>query len=212
MYSQNNEDNVFSQVLPQEGVLVDIGAFDGKTISNSRLLLEKGWKGFLVEPSPAAFEKLLKTHRENDNVDLLNAAILPNSPKEEKFKIIDFYESELSLISTTSKEFSKNDCVAEGNPWNNPPYKIILTTGIQVDVILQKVLEKWKKINFLSIDAEGISSEIALSIDFSKYDIKCICIEVDKNSENILLEYFNSFGYHVIHKTPENLILIKIKK
>jgi len=209
MYSQNNEDDILTKILPKEiGVVVEIGAFDGKTMSNSLLLIERGWNAFLVEPSPIAFSKIITLHGNNKNVDLLNCAILPNSEEKNKFKIIDFYESEMSLISTTSKKFSENDCVKEGNPWNNPPYKKILTTGIEIDVILEKVIEKWNRIDFLSIDAEGISSDIVMSINFSKYNIKCLCIELGEDVEKEY-PYLQNFGYKKIHRTPENLILIK---
>jgi len=209
MYSQNNEDDNLIKILPKEGVLIEIGAFDGKIASNSLLLIERGWRAFLVEPSPIAFSKIVTLHGNNKNVDLLNCAILPNSEEEKnKFKIIKFYESEMSLISTTSKEFSENDYVKEGNRWNNPPYKKILTTGIEIDVILERVVEKWNRIDFLSIDAEGISSDIVMSIDFNRYNIKCLCVEVGKNIEKEH-SYLQNFGYKIVQRTHENLILLK---
>lgn len=208
MYSQNNEDDILTKILPKEGVLIEIGAFDGKTASNSLLLIERGWGAFLVEPSPIAFSKIVTLHGNNKNVEMLNCAILPNSEEKNKFKIIDFYESEMSLISTTSKEFSENDCVKKGNPWNNPPYKKILTTGIEIDVILERVVEKWNRIDFLSIDAEGISSDIVMSIDFNRYNIKCLCVEIGKNIEKEH-SHLQNFGYKMVQRTPENLILLK---
>ncbi len=59
MYSQNNEEQIIIEYFKDfKGHLLDIGANDGLTLSNSRKLIELGWTGDLVEPSPNAFQKL----------------------------------------------------------------------------------------------------------------------------------------------------------
>ena len=82
MYSQNNEDSLFKSIFPNGGNLVEIGAFDGKTNSNSLLLIEHGWNAVLVEPSPAAFDKILKLHRKNEKVHLFNVAVIHSEEGE----------------------------------------------------------------------------------------------------------------------------------
>jgi FkbM family methyltransferase len=54
---------------------VDIGAHDGVCGSNSRALLEKGWRGVLVEPLPRIFEKLKQNSRQFPEVALLELAV-----------------------------------------------------------------------------------------------------------------------------------------
>lgn len=55
MYSQKGEDiialNYFNLKGTQIKCLVDIGAKDGLTFSNSKLLIENGWIGTLLEPN-----------------------------------------------------------------------------------------------------------------------------------------------------------------
>ena len=54
MYSQNHEDDIvlnFFQNTESNKTVLEIGANDGKTFSNSLLLIENGWKAHLVEPS-----------------------------------------------------------------------------------------------------------------------------------------------------------------
>ena len=77
-YSQNKEDlsvlNYFGKDF--KGLVLDIGANDGITLSNSRLLIESGWDGVLVEPSPKAYAKLLENKpKTNSQVIALNYAI-----------------------------------------------------------------------------------------------------------------------------------------
>jgi len=55
-YSQNGEQPVILETLAaigiEKGHLVDLGAGDGVTMSNSRALLEKGWTGDLYDGDP----------------------------------------------------------------------------------------------------------------------------------------------------------------
>ena len=55
-YSQNGEEAVILETLAaigiEKGHLVDLGAGDGYTMSNSRALLEKGWTGNLYDGDP----------------------------------------------------------------------------------------------------------------------------------------------------------------
>ena len=55
-YSQNGEQHVILAVFEalgiEKGHLVDLGAGDGYTMSNSRALLEKGWTGDLYDGDP----------------------------------------------------------------------------------------------------------------------------------------------------------------
>src|SRR3990167_7319584 len=77
MYSQKKEDhhiwNYFKDKLP--GNLLDIGANDGRLFSNSLWLIEHGWGGVMVEPSPKAFKKLCDNHFSNSKLYLMQYAI-----------------------------------------------------------------------------------------------------------------------------------------
>jgi hypothetical protein len=63
LYSQTGEDGIIEECLRRlkikTGRFVEFGAHDGKFCSNTRLLLESGWSGKLIESSPELFKKLL---------------------------------------------------------------------------------------------------------------------------------------------------------
>ncbi len=42
------------------GFFVDIGAYDGIAISNTKLLEDIGWDGICIEPHPKVYERLVK--------------------------------------------------------------------------------------------------------------------------------------------------------
>ena len=63
-YSQNGEQPVILETLAaigiEKGHLVDLGAGDGVTMSNSRALLEKGWTGDLYDGDPKGAKDVTK--------------------------------------------------------------------------------------------------------------------------------------------------------
>lgn len=63
MFSQTGEDGIIDECLKRIGItkgrFVEFGAHDGKYCSNTRLLLESGWQGKLLEADPGLFKQLL---------------------------------------------------------------------------------------------------------------------------------------------------------
>ena len=99
-YSQNNEETVILKLLEKagygQGRFLDIGAYDGKTFSNTLKLAELGWSGVCVEPSPSAFTGLLKTYQTNPKIILVQAAISVDGDW------LDFYDSGGDAISSSN--------------------------------------------------------------------------------------------------------------
>ncbi len=61
MYSQNNEEKfILEHFKNRKGKFLDIGAYDGKTFSNTFALVELGWSGLEIEASPINFVNLMK--------------------------------------------------------------------------------------------------------------------------------------------------------
>jgi len=72
-YSQNQEEDVIQSWFGDfVGTFLDIGANDGKTLSNTYALVERGWAGTYVEASPKAFERLSALIGVNPKFDLIN--------------------------------------------------------------------------------------------------------------------------------------------
>ena len=100
-YPQDDEERViFEHVghLPASCIL-DVGAHDGITFSNSRALIERGWRAVLAEPSPDAFLKLIELYGKEERVDLVNAFVVPDGQNGQIKKPVKFWHSP-DMVST----------------------------------------------------------------------------------------------------------------
>ncbi len=72
-YSQNGEEEHILHYLYAIGLktghLVDLGAGDGVTMSNTRALLERGWTGNLYDGDPKGAKDVIKHWITKDNID-----------------------------------------------------------------------------------------------------------------------------------------------
>lgn len=63
-YSQSGEEGIIAEILRRIGVeqgwFVEFGAVDGKRLSNTFALVEKGWSGLYIEGNPLDHADLLK--------------------------------------------------------------------------------------------------------------------------------------------------------
>lgn len=175
--------------IKRNRLVIDIGAADGLTGSNSRKLInEKNWNAILIEPFLPFYNYLNKLYENNKNVVNLNYAI----DKEEKETFI-FYRSNEEGVGLTSLI----------NKWDNK--QIIKTKNFNK-------LIKQKNIDFLSLDTEGKELDILLSINFDFYNIEIICTEksADKNEHNQkIISLLESKNYNLIKITNHNYIFIK---
>lgn len=77
-YSQDGEDGVlqaiFSLISPANKWCLECGAADGLFFSNTRRLIEEGWKAILIEADPAQHARLVE-NSEAEGVHCVNATI-----------------------------------------------------------------------------------------------------------------------------------------
>lgn len=203
MYSQNNEEEIILKYFGDfKGHLLDIGANDGITLSNSRRLIELGWSGELVEPSEVTFKKLDELYEGNLSVTTHMVAITDQDG------YIEFYDSgthlgkgDTSLVSTANEE----DYLKwkETTDWNRYEVKSLTWDKFIKD-------ESWKnKFDFITIDAEGYDLAILTQMDLNKLENKLICIEHNGKDTYKYVDYIKSFGHNLIHINNENIIMGK---
>jgi hypothetical protein len=65
VFSQNGEDGILEKLLRElsieNGFFVEFGAWDGKHLSNTHNLYQKGWKGCLIEANEERFQDLMRS-------------------------------------------------------------------------------------------------------------------------------------------------------
>lgn len=200
-FSQNNEDrfvlNYFGNYI---GILLDIGANDGITFSNSRLLIENGWKAALVEPGKP-FDKLLKLYADNEQVHLYNFAI------GEKNATVKFYESGAHVPGGEDKGLVSTMDFEETKRW--PDVEFAETTIRVRNWAYFYGAMGTPKFDFISIDAEGYDEMILRQIDLEEVGCQVLCIEY--NGDGDLLEKYKDYchGYQLAAMNGENLIFCK---
>lgn len=199
-FSQNNEEQIILEYFKGfTGTVLDIGANDGITFSNSRALILQGWCGLLVDASPLAYARLQKLYSTNPHVQTLNCAV-----GSEDTDIV-FHESG-SLITTEDVALVSTSKQSEKNRWGNS----VVFNEIEVPCLTFKYLMKlsrFKTFDFVTIDIEGMELEVLPQMDFEKLQTKMVCVEWNGKNEKKFVEILS--GFNLIHKNAENLIFVK---
>jgi len=198
MYSQNNEEEVIVSFFGNKiGNLLDIGANDGITFSNSRKLLELGWSGELIEPAEKPFNKLKELYKDNKKVKLHNIAISDSRGE------LTFYSSgehvgngDSDLLSTLS--------IVDKKKWENS------TVYLESKVQSLKFLDfyNWQIYDFINIDAEGYDLSILKQMDLKELGCKCLCIEHNGHQYNDIMRELRRYNMKTLLVNNENLISV----
>jgi len=203
MYSQNDEERVildFFRGRPP-GVLLDLGAYDGSTFSNSRALIEAGWSAVVIEPSPWPFGALVDLHKDHPQVELVNALILAAGPAG----------GGLSEFFVTRDATS---CTQAGTTqrWGADQYRRILVPAVSVDQLHHFLSrETPRRFDFISVDVEDDTMPLVRALGATDWlaGVALICLEHTAggiSSETEMTAYMAAQGRRVIHRTPENLL------
>lgn len=207
MYSQKNEDshiiNYFEAYHGKNfiGNLLDIGANDGITISNSRALIERGWRGDLVEPAAIPFKKLENLYLNNDEIKLHQIAL------DNKIGTTTFYESGSHLSSKDSGLLSTIVASEKKRWWL---YRTRYTEYEITTVDFKSFRDKhslYGTWDFISIDAEGKDWDILQQIDLKKVGCKCLCVEHNGENTQQYIDYGKSHGLSILLINNINVIM-----
>lgn len=198
MYSQNKEEQYILEYFSgiPTGRFLDIGAYNGKTFSNTHALALAGWGGVCIEASPKPFFDLMQLYRENLNIELVQGMIISDTA-DPRF-VLPFYDSYGDAVSTMDE--------AHRSKWGKTvDYRKIYVKPIQIQEIYKVFGTGY---NFVNIDVEGISLDIALGIDLETPSM--LCIEHD-NKWEVVEQIMEVYGYEELYRNGENVILARKK-
>lgn len=203
MYSQNDEEEILLKHLgSSNGTLLDIGANDGMTLSNSLALIERGWSAVLVEPAKTPFLKLSELHKNNPRVELVNLAIATQNGE------MKFYSSGTHL-NTGDTDLLSTLCESELSRWAETDDKFTESVVNAVDFKTFLANSNFKKFDLILIDAEGLDYDILTQINLDEVCCSMLVVETNNKDEEKYIEYCSTFNFKPIHKTYQNLIFIK---
>lgn len=196
-WSQYKEQQVILDFFgDRTGAFLDVGAHAAAENSNTRALMERGWGGVCVEPSPTVFLMLLTNTEPFPKVTCVNAAVGSDTGLEV------FYASPGGDQIGTTESAHRDKWAANGYPFTRAFY---IPTIRFYDVHAVKPFP----FHFLNIDTEGSSFRVLQSAPLIEMGVELLCVErFDVNTDNAkpISDYLSGVGYKVIAETAGNLL------
>lgn len=201
-FAKEGEDIILSNIFRKQegGFYVDVGAHHPKQFSNTYAFYQKGWRGINIDAMPDSMGLFNKLRHRDINIE--------KAISDQK-ETLTYYMFNVPALNSFSKELS-----VERNGVEN--YRIISERKIEtstLEEILDTYLPIGQKIDFLTIDVEGLDYKVLRSNNWEKYRPKVILIEAGQlTCEEALADeisnYLKAKGYYLIAKTLDNLIWI----
>jgi len=204
IYSQEGEDIILSEFFPNktDGFYVDVGAHHPMRFSNTHMFYKKGWRGINIDAMPGSMKAFERKRPRDINLEI------GVSGKEGE---MTFYMFDDPALNGFSMEISKDRD-------KNSNFEIIEERKIKtypLSKILNKYLPKDQKIDFMSIDVEGLDMMVLESNDWKRYSpryllVECIGDTVEDIMQDKIYRFLSEKGYKIVGKTYRTLILRKI--
>ena len=207
-YGQNKEDEVINNLIVSKygadfkGSILDLGANDGITLSNSRYFIEKGWNGILIEAGKLPYQKLMTTLLPNTTA--INCAIGNQNG------LLSFYESN-NLLNADDIGLVSSLVADETQRWRNAGvgYVEYMVECFTWESFLDNFHFKSQNFDIISIDIEGMDYDVLIQMNLEELECKVLCIEFNGKDMQKYVDYATQHGMALVHQNPENLIFLK---
>ncbi|MFQ5495580.1 MAG: FkbM family methyltransferase [Phycisphaerae bacterium] len=206
--AQFGEDRVLWEVFRQrrDGFFVEIGAYDGVTLSNTYFLERMGWHGVLVEPIPELAQRAAAARPRSR---VVQAACSRRGSRGTATFTVTQNVPVLSYLSADREHVDR--CLREGAELVE--IEVPLTT---VDEILKESRgrsgagggpwvpgEGWR-IDLVSIDTEGCELDVLDGMNLERFKPRVLVIENDRPSGAGVEAYLGERGYGKFHRQAIN--------
>jgi hypothetical protein len=188
----------------KNGFYIDVGSHHPKRFSNTYYFYKLGWRGINIDAMPGSMT-IFDLMRPRD----INLEIPISNTNEE----LTYYQFNEPALNTFSQELAKS------RDDRYEKYFIISENRLQprrLEDVLDEHLPVEQKINFLTIDVEGLDYDVLVSLNLSKYKPELILIEALENdylkiTESPVYGLLKSHGYQILAKTM-NTFFFKYSK
>lgn len=206
--AQFGEDRILWQVFGHRphGYYIEVGAYDGVTLSNTYFLEQMGWCGLLIEPILPFCEKAANARPRSRVVHA--ACSKPGAAKTAKFTIAQNVPV-LSFLNADDEH--KERCLREGAELIEVEVPVITLD----DVIMHErqnpapfgapwIANKGWCIDLISIDTEGCEIDVLDGIKLDRYKPSVLLIENDRPSGSEIEPYLDRRGYRKFFRQKIN--------
>lgn len=206
-YSQEGEDRVLSVLLfklhgsrhVNDGFYVDVGAHHPHRFSNTCLFYKRGWHGINIDAMPGSMSVFKRRRPRDINLEF---------GVGRNVEMLRFFVFNEPALNTFNESLAKARC---NRGWH-------LKYTIEVPVlplseILKKNIPKGQKIDFFSVDVEGLDLEVLQSNDWQEYRpmvvlVETLGLEFKNLASDPVTEYLRSVGYSVYLKTVNTTFFV----
>lgn len=208
----NNLTDIYRLYLDniKDGFFIEVGAFDGESYSNTSGLADIGWNGIYIEPVEK-FAKLCQDRHKNNNVKIINSAIVSS---------FSTHEVEINVGDALSTLLSSHVDLYNKLPWaNNIKFEKAKVHAQRLDKILIDNNVK-QGFDLLVVDVGGMECDVFNSFGLKYWLPKMLIVElIDNNQEFSSLqdsivsckklknEIINS-GYTIVYSDSINTIFV----
>jgi FkbM family methyltransferase len=160
--SQHGEAGILAGLVGHEWprYLVDVGAHDGRSLSNSFPFLQLGWSGVLVEPLPEAFSQLSDLYRARADVRCVQAACSD-------------VEGEMPLAVGDDAPVAMTSTLRPGGGGRAVTVQVRTLSG------LLEQCDAPADFSLLLVDAEGMDEKVLAGLDFERWRPRVVVVEGD---------------------------------
>jgi FkbM family methyltransferase len=201
-YSQEGEDRVLCRLMGENdgatGFYVDVGALHPMRFSNTYAFYLRGWRGINIDACPGSMGEFMRARPNDINLEVA----ISNTQKA-----LTFYEFKEPAINGFSKELAEE---------NAAKYKCKFSTRTIETKTLAEILDKYlppgQRIDFMTVDVEGMDEEVLRSNDWDRYRPRFVLAEelnhppLIRLAESPLVRYMDEIGYVPIAKTHNTFI------
>jgi FkbM family methyltransferase len=199
-YSQEGEDMILKRIFSEKknGFYVDVGAHHPCRFSNTNIFYKRGWRGINIDPNPDAIHAFELDRKRDIN---LQCGVSENAES------LTYHFFDESALNTFDDGLVKDRLA-------NTPYKLVGKSNIKVerlDSILSKHLPDEVKIDFLSIDVEGLDLAVLKSNNWDLFRPACVLVEsldssLEKAMQGEIFKFMTARGYELFARTYNTLI------
>jgi|TARA_B110000914_G_scaffold205432_1_gene200564 FkbM family methyltransferase len=200
--SQFGEDKKISKLFNKnfKGTYVDLGCFHPVRVNNTFQFYKKGWNGLNIDLNPLTIDLFNFARPTDTNI----CAAISNKKVKKKLYFLGDLDPKNTLDLNHKNWLGKHFNI------NKKDFKIKNVKTITLSEILNK--NKFYNIDFLNIDIEGHELEVLRSVNFKKFNIKVICVELinfnklSGNKKNQLIALLKKNKYKLVDKSKINYI------
>jgi FkbM family methyltransferase len=180
-----------------KGYAVDVGACDGRYLSTTLELENRGWDVLCIEPNPLYS---LKTYRKRT----LEVAVGVENLDDQDFTVVTMhahqgYWAACSALHVNQEVYDAHKRLIQGT-------EVIKVQVRTLDWCLEQT--DFPRLDFLSVDTEGGDMDVLKGFDIAEWYPKVISVENWWNDERFT-EYLKPFGYGARTTVGVNDIFIR---